>query len=201
MTASAPARVLYTIGHSNHSAEAFLALLRGHGIGRVVDGRSRPVSRWPWFGRERLAAALSEAGLDYRRLGEGLGGGPAAPELLGPSGAPDYDAMAAAPGFRAALAALLALLELPAPRHEVYNVGPGSEWTVEEWCRLLQGRYPGFRYRIAAREEEATVDFHRASLRAPLSVERLRAETGFRPRYGLEAAFADYLAWREAHRL
>ncbi len=113
MTASVPERVLSTIGHSNHSAEAFLALLRAHGIGRVVDVRSRPVSRWPWFGRERLARALAAAGVDYRWLGEGLGGRPAAPELLGPDGAPDYDAMAAAPAFRAALGELLALLDEP----------------------------------------------------------------------------------------
>jgi len=38
---------LYTIGHSNHPAEVFLALLRRHGIGRVLDVRSRPYSRWP----------------------------------------------------------------------------------------------------------------------------------------------------------
>ena len=113
MTAPAPERVLYTVGHSNHRAEAFLALLRAHGIGRVLDVRSRPASRWPWFGRERLARALAAAGVDYRWLGAGLGGRPAAPELLGPGGAPDYDAMAAAPAFRAALAGLLALLAEP----------------------------------------------------------------------------------------
>jgi uncharacterized protein (DUF488 family) len=97
---------LYTIGHSRHPAEAFLALLRLHGIARVLDVRSRPVSRWPQFGRERLARLLEEAGLGYRWLGEALGGRPADPRLYGPDGAPDDAAMAAAPAFREGLAAL-----------------------------------------------------------------------------------------------
>jgi len=97
---------LYTIGHSNHPAEVFLALLRRHGIGRVLDVRSRPYSRWPWFGREHLARLLDEAGVGYRWMGDTLGGRPEDPSLHGPDGAPDYDAMAAAPAFRAGLAAL-----------------------------------------------------------------------------------------------
>jgi uncharacterized protein (DUF488 family) len=106
----APARTLYTLGHSNHRPAVLLAHLRAHGIGLVADVRSRPVSRWPWFAREPLAALLGEAGIAYRWLGEALGGRPAEPGLLRPDGAPDYDAMAARPAFLAGLAALEALL-------------------------------------------------------------------------------------------
>ena len=36
------AMALYTIGHSNHSIDTFLDLLREHGIAVVIDVRSRP---------------------------------------------------------------------------------------------------------------------------------------------------------------
>jgi len=102
-------RTLYTVGHSNHTAEALLALLAAHGIGCVADVRSRPYSRWAHFGRERLERLLAGAGIAYRWLGDALGGRPDDPALRGPDGAPDYAAMAAQPAFRAGLAALRTL--------------------------------------------------------------------------------------------
>lgn len=107
-------RTLYTVGHSNHTAEALLALLAAHGIGCVADVRSRPYSRWPQFGRERMAAWLRAGGVDYVWMGDALGGRPEDPALRGPDGAPDYEAMARAPAFREGLAALLARLDGPA---------------------------------------------------------------------------------------
>src|SRR5574341_314345 len=98
------APTLFTIGHSNHAAERFVALLRAAGIARVADVRSVPYSRrWPQFRREALEAALAAAGIDYVWLGEALGGKPrgAAP------GRPDYAALAARPAFGTALEALL----------------------------------------------------------------------------------------------
>ena len=57
---------LYTVGHSTRSLDEFLALLRAHGIRRLVDVRRLPGSRrYPPFGRDALAAALADAGIDY----------------------------------------------------------------------------------------------------------------------------------------
>lgn len=43
---------VYTIGHSNQPTEAFLDLLRQHGIEVVVDVRSAPYSRFvPQFNK------------------------------------------------------------------------------------------------------------------------------------------------------
>lgn len=109
-----PERTLYTVGHSNHTAEALLALLAAHGIGCVVDVRSRPYSRWPQFGRERMVAWLRAGGVDYVWMGDSLGGRPEDPALLGPDGAPDYDAMARDPAFLDGLDALLRRLDRPA---------------------------------------------------------------------------------------
>jgi uncharacterized protein (DUF488 family) len=66
--------VVYTVGHSTLALDEFLALLRAHGIAAVVDVRRYPASRrHPHFGREALARALADAGIEYRWLPE-LGG-------------------------------------------------------------------------------------------------------------------------------
>ena len=66
--------VIYTIGHSTHSAERFLELLRAHGIRQLADVRSLPQSRrHPQFGQAALADALESAGVRYRHF-PALGG-------------------------------------------------------------------------------------------------------------------------------
>ena len=65
---------VFTIGHSTRTWEAFLELLRAHGIERVVDVRSIPKSRHnPQFNRETLSAKLRGARISYVHL-RGLGG-------------------------------------------------------------------------------------------------------------------------------
>lgn len=71
---SVATRTLFTIGHSTHSLEDFVGLLRDAGVELLVDVRRFPGSRrHPQFGRERLAAGLAEAGIGYRHE-EALGG-------------------------------------------------------------------------------------------------------------------------------
>jgi len=66
---------ILTVGHSNHEEQAFVELLRGAGVGLIADVRRYPGSRrQPHFERTALAAVLLEAGIDYRWLGESLGG-------------------------------------------------------------------------------------------------------------------------------
>lgn len=65
---------LYTIGHSTRELDEFIALLRTHGIERVVDVRRYPGSRrHPHFGSEALRLSLRDAGVGYRHAPE-LGG-------------------------------------------------------------------------------------------------------------------------------
>lgn len=64
---------LFTIGHSNHLAGRFFALLRQHEIESLVDIRRFPSSRrLPHFNRPNLAEALEEHGVQYYWL-ESLG--------------------------------------------------------------------------------------------------------------------------------
>jgi uncharacterized protein (DUF488 family) len=69
-----PERRAFTIGHSTHAIEAFVALLRRAGVSAVADVRRFPGSRrHPQFGRDALAAELRSAGVGYAHL-EALGG-------------------------------------------------------------------------------------------------------------------------------
>jgi uncharacterized protein (DUF488 family) len=99
----AAARDVLTIGHSNLTAERFIALLKDAGVTAIADVRSVPFSRWcPWFSGKALAERLAGEGIAYLALGDALGGRPRDPKLYC-DGIADYDAMAAQPEFRAGL--------------------------------------------------------------------------------------------------
>src|SRR5206468_11592636 len=69
MHATNDSLVIYTIGHSSHSAERFLELLRTHGVRQLADVRTLPQSRrHPQFGQAALADALEAAGIVYRHF-------------------------------------------------------------------------------------------------------------------------------------
>jgi len=96
-------RDILTIGHSNHSADRFAALLRDAGITAIADVRSVPFSRWcPWFSGRALARRLPRQGIAYLAFGDALGGRPRDPKFYC-DGVVDYEAVAAAPQFRAGL--------------------------------------------------------------------------------------------------
>ncbi len=101
---------LFTIGHSNHEAADFLAVLINHGVSTLCDVRSRPGSfRFPQFNREPLKAILVSAGLRYEFLGEALGGRPADPRVYHRDGHVDYLARRKSAEFAAGIDRLLEL--------------------------------------------------------------------------------------------
>lgn len=72
---------IYTIGHSGHSIDNFVALLEKHGIKTVFDVRSRPYSRiHPQFRYKPLARSLQKAGMQYVFAGKQLGARPDDPD-------------------------------------------------------------------------------------------------------------------------
>ncbi|MFN2184371.1 MAG: DUF488 family protein [Anaerolineae bacterium] len=94
---------MYTIGHSNHTSDAFVALLLAHGIQLVVDVRSNPYSRYvPQANRQTLARALQSAGIAYQWMGDSLGGKPGGE-------AADYDKLRQSQSFQDGIAALIVL--------------------------------------------------------------------------------------------
>lgn len=67
-------RTLFTIGHSTHPVEHFIALLKKHGVQTVCDVRSVPYSQHnPQFNRESLKKQLRAAGVSYVFLGREMG--------------------------------------------------------------------------------------------------------------------------------
>ena len=65
---------IWTIGHSTLKIEAFLGLLKSHGIQALVDVRKMPGSkRHPQFNGEALSQSLVEAGIEYIHMPD-LGG-------------------------------------------------------------------------------------------------------------------------------
>lgn len=67
--------LIFTIGHSTHSIENFIKLLKMRGITAIADVRSAPYSRFqPQFNREALTQSLSESGIEYVFVGDSIGG-------------------------------------------------------------------------------------------------------------------------------
>lgn len=87
-------------------------------------------------------------------------------------------------------------MDLPAAEPLVMNIGLGREWTVADWCERLALRFPHFCWRIGTVADGGRIiDYHGERDRAPLAIKRLRKCLGFTPRFGIDEAFADYMAW------
>jgi len=66
--------LVLTVGHSTRTLQAFIEMLRGHAVTRLVDVRTVPRSRYnPQFNRNTLPNTLSAAGITYVHM-PGLGG-------------------------------------------------------------------------------------------------------------------------------
>jgi len=91
--------------------------------------------------------------------------------------------------------ALVAILDAEHLCYDVYNIGPGVEWTVEAWCRKLQDVYPRFSYRWTLSEKEANIHYHLPRDRAPFAIRRLVEDIGFQPKFRFAEAFKDYMEW------
>jgi UDP-glucuronate 4-epimerase len=93
-------------------------------------------------------------------------------------------------------AGLASLLDHGRAVAEPLHLAPtGGLWSMRDWCAALAARLPGLDWRHDAtdpRAEPAPND------RAPLDPEALASLTGFRAGFEMEAALADYLAWRRA---
>lgn len=94
-------------------------------------------------------------------------------------------------GIRAALAT-------PTLTEPVYHLSAGQEWSVPDWCALLQQRHPGFTYAFSQNLGDCTVGRNKAAKRAIFSIERLTRDTGYRPRFLLSEAFENYMDWSDA---
>jgi uncharacterized protein (DUF488 family) len=90
---------VFTIGHSTHSYEHFLSLLRASGITAIADVRTTPFSRhFPHFNEAALRSELKLDGISYVFLGKELGGRPSGRSFYC-DGVADYEKMAKTEAF------------------------------------------------------------------------------------------------------
>lgn len=84
--------LIYTIGHSTHQLDYFLALLTQYGIDCLVDVRSVAASsRNPQYNKEPLSNYLKNNGVTYMHFAEEFGARRKEPELFDDEGRVDFE--------------------------------------------------------------------------------------------------------------
>ena len=96
--------------------------------------------------------------------------------------------------------AVALLIEAERPKHQLYNISTGVEWSALQWGQELAALHSGFICRLAETGEAPTIDLHSPTDRAPLSVARLAQEFGWRARFGCADSAADLSMWWTEHR-
>ncbi|OGU14398.1 MAG: hypothetical protein A2X61_12865 [Ignavibacteria bacterium GWB2_35_12] len=85
-------KIVYTIGHSNHSIDYFIEILKTFNITCIIDVRSVPASAYnPQYNLEILQKALNKENISYLHFGEEFGARHTEKELLNPFGKVDFD--------------------------------------------------------------------------------------------------------------
>ena len=115
------------------------------------------------------------------------------------------EAILSRPGFRDWIYAsdvadaVTVLVEAAKPKHGLYNISTGQEWSALQWGQDLAALRHGFVCRLAKPGEVPTVDLHSDADRAPLSVSRMEQEFGWRARFGCADSAADLHHWWTQH--
>jgi len=99
---------IYTIGHSRHSQDEFVNLLRSHQVTALADVRSHPHSKFmPHFCKDELRSLLATNGIRYVFLGDSLGARPADQRCY-IEGKASYELIARTPAFAEGISRLMA---------------------------------------------------------------------------------------------
>ena len=98
-------------------------------------------------------------------------------------------------------AGLSAVLLAETPRHKAYHLTSGLDWrgSFAAWCETLKQTYPSFSWRVATAGERPNVSFVVERDRAPMDIQRICNDIGFKPQFGPREAFPDYISWLRRH--
>jgi nucleoside-diphosphate-sugar epimerase len=91
---------------------------------------------------------------------------------------------------------IVGLLDRHDTPEPIYHLSAGMRWSLAGWCQHLKQRFPAFRYEFAEALERCTVGQSASTSRAPMSIERLKRDTGYQPKFHLDNAFEDFFNWR-----
>ena len=95
--------------------------------------------------------------------------------------------------------AVIALMDAEAPRHRLYQLGTGAPWSLPQWCRLLQERFPSFRWRESASWDECNVRPLSPGTRTRFDNRRVIEDLGWKPRFDVASSCDDFVSWLEKH--
>ena len=97
--------------------------------------------------------------------------------------------------------AVATLLDADDLHHDVYNIAPGSNWSVREFAQLLESRFAGFSHSAAASVDRADVAEHTVAgiPRLPIGIDRIREVLPGFPLFDPGTAMNDYLQWITRH--
>jgi UDP-glucose 4-epimerase/UDP-glucuronate 4-epimerase len=93
------------------------------------------------------------------------------------------------------------VLLAPAPSHRLYHLSSGMDWhgRFRDWCDVLRHAYPRFSWRLADRSTAPSVSFIVDRDRSAMNIDRMVEDLDYKPCFGPEAAFQDYIAWIRSH--
>lgn len=94
---------------------------------------------------------------------------------------------------RDAASAIIALMDAPSFEHQVYNLGAGFEWSLTDLCMFLGRVDKSFKWKMSE-VGEGNINLYGNLDRDVMDTARIE-KAGFVPRYDLELALSDYLAW------
>lgn len=92
-------------------------------------------------------------------------------------------------------AAVVGLLTCQPLEDTVFHVASGKRWSITDWCARLRHAFPNFTYEIVHNKSMANVGQESPNPRAPFSIQRLRNQLGYEPRFMAREAMADYIDW------
>jgi UDP-glucose 4-epimerase len=95
--------------------------------------------------------------------------------------------------------AVALLIEAERPRHRLYNISRGELWPALQWGEAFAALHPGLECRVAAPGEKTVIKLH-GPYRAPLSVNRMADEFGWRAQFGCAESAAAMSAWLTQHK-
>ena len=97
-------RRVWTIGHSRHEIDRFLALLTENQITALVDVRTIPMSKMaPQFNEAALKTTLSKSKITYISMGKELGGRPNEDDMYDSEGRVFYKRLAESELFKSGI--------------------------------------------------------------------------------------------------
>jgi len=152
---------IFTIGHSTHEPDAFLALLRRHDITLVADVRTIPRSRRvPHFNADVLPGWLAAAGIEYRHF-VNLGGR-RTPRSDSPNTGwqhPSFRGYADHMATNAFASALAELEDLAKERRVAYMCAEGLWWRCHR--RMISDALVGRGWRVLHIMPDGDISEHR----------------------------------------